>query len=305
MPIRYRHIALCVVGLALPAAGASAADEAASELQAAAIPVDGKVRATSGSIRTIKVDLAPFYGKPAPEFVSYDLDRAIAPLKMEDYGDQPEWVLAVRLLLSEVGPDRLVHNHYGVLEAIGILQTVHNRLDPATWNPDGIRGVVPWPGCGPDGTFNSCANPDQYYGLRYPRALDPKEATRLEAELLQAVDLAVEAWWLTSSDVLGDITGGATSFVHRCGGEAYGEETRFCDGRGPTPDIKGAEASTGPATFKGPVTFLPKRGRYELDVTRFIDFDLTQRKPIASEWATYLWEEASTTAPADTDSSGS
>jgi hypothetical protein len=160
-------------------------------------------------------------------------------------------------------------------------------MHAAAWNPEGIPGLVPWPGCGPGGSFNTCANPAQYLGLRTPRALQPQRFMRNQERLLAATDTAITAWWLQQTQALPDITGGATSFVHRCGGAAYGERTMSCDGRG--WDRPGANANTGPLVLKGPGPFSSRKGRYELVDTRTIDYRARASAPTPGAYARYLW----------------
>jgi hypothetical protein len=69
--------------------------------------------------------------------------------------------ITVRLLLSEVGPERLVESVFGLNEAIGILFTVTNRLDALLATPQRIEGAPFFPGCGPGGDFRTCADPEQ------------------------------------------------------------------------------------------------------------------------------------------------
>jgi hypothetical protein len=206
-------------------------------------------------------------------WLAYEVDEATRTLTRQDLRTAPAWSVAARLIVSEVGPDRLVSNQWGLLEAVAIVETVTNRLDANIWNPEDVPGLRPWPGCGPGADFSSCAHPDQYLGLRNGRALDPRRAIPDEELLLHAMDVAVTAWWLHHMGDVRGVSNGATSFVHRCGGEAYGRTTHHCDGDPRVPDMPGAESATGPLVLKGPAAFDATRGRYQLTVTKVIDFD--------------------------------
>ncbi len=241
------------------------------------------------TLKEIWVDTSPFTGVSSGDTVIYDPELATHPVGARQLPQQPDWVVGVRLVLSEVGPDRLLANRYGLLEAVGILQTVHNRLDPAVYNPGSVPGITPWPGCGEGGSFNTCANPGQYYGLRYRRALDPRSVVRDPAELTAAVEVAISAWWLVSAGVVPDVTGGATSFVHRCGGAAYDMATLYCDGSSQVPDVVGAVATKGPLAFKGPRGFLRSRGRYRIVDTRRIDYRIDPSPLRPGEFSDYIW----------------
>ncbi len=218
--------------------------------------------------RTLTIDLAPYTGEQATETVVYDLRLATRSLRVEDVRHLPDWAIGVRLALGEVGHKRLLENRWGVLEAIGMLETIDNRMDPEVWNPQGVPGLRHWPGCGPRGSFATCASPHQYMGLRQPTALRPLAVSPTRDMALRAIDKAVEAWWVHDSGILDDITEGATSFVHRCGGELYGRSTRRCT-RGAAP---GTSPHTGPVAFKGPARFDKKKGFYRLQITRMVDY---------------------------------
>lgn len=221
--------------------------------------------------RTLHIDLAPYVGRPTVKTLTYDLDLVIGRRSRNDLDELPEWAYAVRLLLSEMGGRRLVDNRNALREAAGILETIDNRRDPVLWNPEAIINLRHWPGCSPDSSFQECANPDQYRGLRQPRALYPKQYFRNE-DLAAMVDRAVQAWWLHEHGHLEGIAMGATSFVHRCGGEAYGRSTRYCDGNPDTPDIPGSSTRHGPIAFKGPSRFDPARGFYRLGTFATVDY---------------------------------
>ena len=203
------------------------------------------------------------------ETVAYDyreVTRTITPVQLAKESDVS---ISVRLLLGEVGPSRLVGSAHGLDEALAILDSIANRRDPAAWNPDGRARFAGYPGCGMDESFATCANPEQYLGLRGKRALAP--AIHIEAELLEAaVDRAVLAYWLVETGVARGAAKGATSFVHRCGGAAYGLSTDHCDGVG--DDVPGAEPTKGPLVMRGPGKFLRHLGHYSLVDRSVIDY---------------------------------
>lgn len=212
-------------------------------------------------------------GAAGAEGVTYDYAEATRPLRKQDLADESELSLVVRLILSEVGADRLLVNRYGLLEAIGILHSVDNRLDPLAYNPEDQPGAPTFPGCGADGALATCANAQQYLGMDTWRALTP--TLRYRAELLeQAVDVAVLAWWLQDRGLVEDFTGGATNYVHRCGGTGYGKVTYHCDGRrgGPYPELRDANPATGPLVFFGPSGWSERKGRYGLYTARLVDY---------------------------------
>jgi hypothetical protein len=203
------------------------------------------------------------------ETVAYDyreVTRTIGPAQLANESDLS---IAVRLLLGEVGPSRLVESAHGLDEALAILDSIANRRDPEAYNPDGRARFSGFPGCGPEGTFATCANPEQYLGLRGKRALAPTKHIR--PELLEAaVDRAVLAYWLIETGVARGAAKGATSFVHRCGGAAYGLSTDHCDGVG--DDVPGAEPNKGPLVMRGPGRFLRHLGHYSLVDRSVIDY---------------------------------
>lgn len=212
-------------------------------------------------------------GRTGGEWLSYDFATVTRRINEDDLLAEPELSVAVRLIISEVGADRLLANRYGLLEAVGILYTVDNRLDDRVYNPlDRPRAPI-FPGCGPDGAFASCANAQQYLGMSTWRALDP--ASRYGPDILEAAaDVAVVAWWLEDNQLIPDFTGGATNYVHRCGDLGYGLTTDHCDrhlGR-PRGDVKGANPYTGPLVFRSPEVFLDRRGHYSLTVSRWVDY---------------------------------
>jgi hypothetical protein len=179
----------------------------------------------------------------------------------------------VRLVVSEVGADRLIESRFGLLEALAVLYTVSNRRDPAWQNPLNLVEAPQFPGCDAGGTFATCANADQYLGMATWRALDP--SSRYPAEMLApAVDIAVAAWWIHSLRAVEDPTNGATYYVHRCGGAAYGMKTFHCDGHlgFPRLDVPGANPHTGPIVFRSLGPWIPRKGRYEAVESTALDY---------------------------------
>ncbi|MCB9760211.1 MAG: hypothetical protein H6739_10285 [Alphaproteobacteria bacterium] len=205
-------------------------------------------------------------GLTGQRWVSYDYDEVTRSVPYEEFEGESELSLAVRLIISEVGADRLIFTAGGLREAIGILYSVDNRLavDPAV-------GPV-FPGCGPGGTFVTCANAVEYLGMDTWRAEDP--STRYRADMLiAAVDLAVVAWHLQEERLVADFTQGATSYVHRCGGTAYGLTTWHCDGtrRMGIRDVPGARPHEGPLVFKIP-HWSETRRRWRMDEAHIIHY---------------------------------
>jgi hypothetical protein len=224
--------------------------------------------------RRVWVDYAavPATGRLGGEWVTYDLAEVTRPIDRRALAQESELSIAVRTVVSEVGADRLLTNRYGVLEAIGILFTLDNRLDPAAYNPEDRDGAPVFPGL--EGSLSSCANPNQYNGNGTWRALNPRRRYA-PAVLDAAVDIAVIAWWLQDNGYVDDFTDGATNYVHRCGGAAYGLTTHHCDrhmGR-PERDVPGAEPHTGPVVFRAPARWLPGRGYYALHESVRVEFD--------------------------------
>jgi hypothetical protein len=203
------------------------------------------------------------------ETVAYDyreVTRTITPAQLAKESDLS---ISVRLLLGEVGPSRLVESEHGLDEALAILDSIANRRDPAAYNPDGRARFAGYPGCGRDESFAACANPNQYLGLKGKRALAP--AAHIQPALLEAaVDRAVLAYWLIDTGAARGAAKGATSFVHRCGGAAYGLSTDHCDGVG--DDVAGAEPNKGPLVMRGPGKFLRHLGHYSLVDRSVIDY---------------------------------
>lgn len=215
--------------------------------------------------RRTRVDLRPINGREQTVEVVYNLHEVTRPISVRQLRDGPEWMVGVRLLLGEVGAWRLREGRWSLLESVGILETVHNRLEPDLANPLRIAGVATWPGCGQGGTFSTCIDPKQYYGLASDRALRPRVAVPDERELNASVDIAVAAWFVFEEALFGEITAGATSFVHLCGGAGYGRSHHDCSRPGDKPNH-------GPVVFRGPSAWLPKQGRYALEALGVVDF---------------------------------
>jgi hypothetical protein len=224
--------------------------------------------------RELWIDLDELGIGGGSEWIAYDVHELTRPIRSSWLRIESELSVAVRLVISEVGADRLVVSRYGLLEALGVLATVRNRRDPAVYNPENIEQAPVFPGCGLGASFNACANAAQYNGMETWRALDPTR--HYPPDVLQAaVDLAVVAWWIHDAELLEDFTGGATNYVHRCGGAAYGLSTHHCDahmGR-PERDVRGAEPSTGPLLLKAPGRWLAHRGFYALYESRRVEYD--------------------------------
>jgi hypothetical protein len=269
-----------LVGLALPMLALQAPEPgapiSAHSLQTARPATPRRLCAGSAeclSLRWLEVDWAALGATdPGGDWIAYDYEDLTRPVSYADFEGERELSLAVRLILSEVGADRLVESRNGLLEAVAILYTVDNRLDPATANPQGVPGYYGFPGCGPGGDFASCANADEYLGMNTWRATRP--ASGYDAALLRAaMDVAVTAWVIQERGLIADFTGGATSYVHRCGGAAYGRPTPWChdgliDG---VADVPGARPHAGPATFRAP-TELDPRGYYRMQETIWVDY---------------------------------
>jgi len=234
----------------------------------------GPGRAGCEGHREVFVDHAALVGQPGGVVLAYDYEAVTRALGVEELQDEGELSLAVRLIVSEVGADRLLDNQFGLGEAVGILFTVANRLDPQISNPLDHPRAPRFPGCGPDGAFVTCANAEQYLGMSTSRALRPAE--RYAPELLEpAVDVAVLAWHLVHAGLVADPTDGATNYVHRCGGVAYGQPTWACDahfGGARRDDVRGANPFTGPLVFKAPTVYLPRKGFYGLRESLIIDY---------------------------------
>lgn len=246
-------------------------------------------------VREILVDLTPWTSEPEVARVTYDPQQVLRPLRRHQLSELPTWALAVRLILSEVGTGRLHSNRWGTVEAVGVLQTVHNRLQSRVWNPEGIERLGGWPGCDPElaardynAAFAACLHPSQYLGLYKRRGLRPADYGD-EAQITEAIDRAVAAWWLVRHAAVPDVTGGATMYVHRCGGRAYGATTPHCNRDDTTPDIPGARPHHGPLAFRAPHRFQTDRGLYTMRLSSVIDYE-PGPPPVAPHGvATYLY----------------
>ena len=238
--------------------------------------------------RTIAVTLdhLPFVELTGSLELTYTPSELLRRVRKRQLSDLDEASYAVRLIISEVGADRLLKSAHGLEEALAILHTVGNRLDPAIYDPDGA-GVKPYEGCGPLGSFNDCANPIQYLGMATSRALKPLEAYNRDM-IIDTTDIAFVAWTLYNEGLVPDFTGGATVYVHRCGGTAYGRSTWHCDGndsRG-IQDIRGANPHTGPMVLSAPISsadgggqYLASRGYYNIRRTHTVDYEIFEPKP--------------------------
>jgi hypothetical protein len=249
----------------VPSGKPSAPPAPAPVAKAWTVELDGVAEVPPARRRTTTVDLLPIHGKPQRVSVVYDREAVAGPTTLEALPTKPEWVSGVRLLLGEVGAWRLKTGRWSLLEGVGILETVGNRFEPDLANPLRKRGVAAWPGCGPGGTFATCIDPAQYVGMASDRALRPRDAVPDEAVLLAGMDVAVAAWYVYEEALLGEITAGATSFVHLCGGAAYGKPSSGCAEAGGDPN-------RGPALFRGPSAWNKAQGRYTLSALAVVDF---------------------------------
>jgi hypothetical protein len=225
--------------------------------------------------RSIFVDLEQLGAGLGGYYLRYDYELLTRPLSSEELWGEGELSLAVRLVLSEVGADRLVENRWALNEAVGILYTVDNRRAPQIYNPEGRTRAPIYPGCGPGADFSTCANAQQYNGMASWRAMNPRKRYRPDV-LEPATDLAVYAWHLVKQGLVADPTDGATNYVHRCGGAAYGQPTTRCDahiGNSGADDLPGAHPHTGPIVFRAPARFLERRGYYSLYESAVIDYE--------------------------------
>jgi hypothetical protein len=260
-----------------PSAALLSSPTDAPALHSEGIPGDASCLSDAGCpfARELFVDFDRFgvEGRRGGQWITYDYDEVTRAVSTAQLLEESELSLAVRLIVSEVGADRLLVNRNAMLEAIGILYTVDNRLDPVGYNPENRPEAPLFPGCGPQGTFASCANAQQYLGMATWRALNPAGGYD-ERVLEAATDVAVTAWWLQENGFIPDFTQGATSYVHRCGDAAYGQPTTACDahlGR-PAGDIRGGNPFTGPIVFKAPGPWTT-HGHYALVEVRQIEYD--------------------------------
>lgn len=248
------------------------------------VELDGADVATDR--RVALVDMMPLVGRQQVVEVVYDHDAVTRPTTFKALRQTPEWQVGVRLALGEMGAWRLRDSRWGVLEAVGMFETVNNRLDPDLANP--LREPsADWPGCGKGGTFSSCVDPGQYYGLNSDRALRPRAVT--PAETLDAgVQVAVAAWFVYEEALLGEITAGATSFCHLCGGRGYGRPYDQCSG-------SGDDAARGPIVFRGPSTWLKSQKRYSLSPLAVVDFEVGPKPTASKAYVDYLLHADATT----------
>lgn len=282
-------LVVATTGLAEPAQAADSGAPVAPPTEDApyALPVDATDPSGWAIPREVFVDTSGFTGVPGGDTVVYDLDLVLSAIRPHQVDDLPPWAGASRLLLAEVG-DRMLRSRYGMIEAVGVIQSIQNRLDRTAWNPEGVSGIRPWPGCG-DGDFHDCVNPEQYLGLAAPHALNPLNGARDRQRLYELIDAAVSAWWIAENGYVDDVTNGGTAFMHRCGGSAYGKARSSCDGR---DDAPGAQPTTGPIVFRGAGEYSRQLGRYELVVTRTIDFVADHAPVKPGAYAEYLWGDA-------------
>jgi hypothetical protein len=213
-------------------------------------------------------------------WVEYDYEEVTRSISEEELLNESEQSVAVRLIISEVGADRIVDNQNGLYEGVGICWTVENRLRPEIYDPERY-GVAPYGGGGEEGTFISVATSGrQYRGIKSSLGLSPYDyylGSPSEEKLPEAVDIAVVAYGIQSGNNTGsvnieDITQGATEigaveYRHRCGPpghDAYGHYTTECDEQSEILD--GAHPHKGPLIFlaKNPKKFNIEEGYYWL-----------------------------------------
>jgi hypothetical protein len=267
-----------------PAAGTEASPEASPQASPEASPGPlalWRVELDGAGTRSASASLAPVTGRDQTVEVWFDVDAVTRPTTLAELRSAPDWVAGVRLLLGEVGAWRLAANRWGLLEGVGILETVGNRFNEDLANPLHKAGASDWPGCGVGAVFATCIDPKQYRGLDTDRALRPREAVDDEELLLRAVDRAVLAWFVYEEALLGEITAGATSFVHLCGGSGYGRSHKDCEGAG-------ADPNRGPVVFRGPSEWLRKEGRYALESLGAVDFVEGQPPTEPKAYVAYL-----------------
>ncbi|MCB9745798.1 MAG: hypothetical protein H6740_24700 [Alphaproteobacteria bacterium] len=253
-------------GLAWPSTPSASPAPERSPLERLCLTLSG-----CDALRWIEVDLDALGlpGAAGLRRMAYDPASLTAPLSVPGLAASGPESVAVRLVLSEVGVDRLLDNTHGLEEAIALLQIVRNRMTPAIADPLSAQGYRPYPGCGEGARFVDCANPKQFLGLATRRALDPArgvDPARLEA----ALDLSVLAWRLVRGHEVSDLSAGATQFVHRCGGAAYGAPTSRCDE--PAERAAGASAHDGPMLLRAPRSLSP-RGHYRLGEAARIPYE--------------------------------
>jgi hypothetical protein len=217
-------------------------------------------------------------------WVEYDFEEVTRSISEEELLNESEQSVAVRLIISEVGADRINDNQNGIWEGIGILWTVENRETYLGMNPEELirLGLRPdqrptWGDRIPE-FINIVTAPGQYLGIYTDRALSPlSEYSYLSpGSLQQSVDIAAVAHELQSSRATGDITHGAIDlekpgaieYRHRCGPpghEAYGDYTTRCDD--PEEIKRGADPYKGPLVFLGLDSFNKEVGGYNVKET--------------------------------------
>jgi len=220
-------------------------------------------------------------------WVEYDYEEVTRSISVEELANESEQSVAVRLIISEVGADRINDNQNGIWEGVGILWTVENREAYLGMNPDELirLGLRPdqrptWGDRIPE-FMNIVTAPGQYLGIYSDRALTPvTEYSYLSsASFQQSVDITVVAHKIQSSGVTGDITHGAIDlekpgaieYRHRCGPpshDAYGDYTTKCDE--PEEIMRGADPHKGPLVFLGLGTFNEEVGGYNVKETGVI-----------------------------------
>ncbi len=203
----------------------------------------------------------------------YDYPAAMRKVTPDELLHESEESMVVRTLISEIGGERMIASRNGLMEAIAILYTVAHRQDPYYSNPEGIPDYIGYKGCEPGRRYAECANAVEYLGLGTWRGLHP-DRHRDKATLQAAADLAIVAWNLQRYGIVEDWTEGSTSFVHRCGGVAYGMGTYHCDGTLDfgVKDVPGAHPNKGPAVFKTLTTY-DRHGFYDLRETVSVHYD--------------------------------
>ena len=247
--------------------------------------VDDLSQVTETGPRNLQVtlDRLPFGELTGSRLLDYNPNELLRSVSSSELPTIEEASVAVRLIISEVGADRLIDNQHGLEEALAILHTIGNRLTPSVYDPDNAN-INPYEGCGPSGSIGTCANPDQYLGMATRRALKPLSAYSRET-IIEATDIAYLAWVLYDTGAVPDFTGGATVYVHRCGGAAYGQTTYHCDGsdsRG-IIDTPGANPHTGPMVLSAPLSsanggaqYLESNGYYNIRRSHHVDYELAE-----------------------------
>jgi hypothetical protein len=267
-----------------------------------------QVAETSPRNIQITLDRLPFGDLNGTLFLEYDPSELLRHVSASELPTIEEASVAVRLIISEVGADRLIDNQHGLEEALAILHTIGNRLKPSAFDPDSAN-ITPYEGCGPTGSIGTCANPDQYLGMATLRALKPLNAYTRET-ILEATDIAYLAWVLYDTGAIDDFTGGATVYVHRCGGTAYGRTTYHCDGsdsRG-IIDTPGANPHTGPMVLSAPLSsanggaeYLQSNGYYNIRRSHHVDYEIIEPRVAQTAIAETDIDQLATNNPPSTN----